>query len=92
MLKFRLFQMDVKITFLNVYLHEEIYVEQPKGFTDPNLLYHMFKLKKTLYGLKQARTAWYERLTDFKINHEYNRVGIYKTIFVKNDGGKLMIP
>lgn len=44
--------MDVKITFLNGFPNEEVYVEQPKGFIDPSSLDHVYKLKKYLYGLK----------------------------------------
>jgi len=62
-LKFKLFQMDVKSAFLNGYLNEEVYVEQPKGFVDPRFPNHVYILKKALYGLKQAPKAWYERLT-----------------------------
>jgi len=62
-LKFKLFQMDVKSAFLNGYLNEEVYVEKPKGFIDLSLPNHVYKLKKALYGLKQAPKAWYERLT-----------------------------
>ncbi|XP_062100176.1 uncharacterized protein LOC133806056 [Humulus lupulus] len=51
---FKLYQMDVKPTFLNKILNEEAYVEQPKGFEDPHLPNHVFKLQKALYGLKQA--------------------------------------
>ncbi|GAU51065.1 hypothetical protein TSUD_411780 [Trifolium subterraneum] len=69
-LKFKLFQMDVKSAFLNGYLNEEVYVEQPKGFVNPDLPDHVYKLKKALYGLKQAPRAWYERLTEFLVNHE----------------------
>lgn len=91
MLKFILFQKEVKSSFLKKYLHEEVYVEQPKGFTGPTFPDHVFKLRKAIYGLKQAPRAWYERITYFLVNHGYNRGGIDKTLFVKNDGGKMMI-
>ena len=48
-------------------MNEEAYVEQPKGFEDPQFPNHVIKLKKALYGLKQAFKAWYERLTNFLI-------------------------
>ncbi|GAU48358.1 hypothetical protein TSUD_282610 [Trifolium subterraneum] len=67
-LKFKLFQMDVKSAFLNGYLNEEVFVEQPKGFIEPTLPNHVYKLKKALYGLKQAPRAWYERLTEFLLS------------------------
>jgi len=83
--------MDVKSAFLNGCLHEEVYVEQPKGFIDPNFPNHVYKLKKALYGLKQAPKAWYERLTEFLINQGYRKGGTDKTLFVKEDKGRLMI-
>jgi len=90
-LKFKLFQMDVKSAFLNGYLHEEDYVEQPKRFIYPNFPNHVYKLKKALYGLKQAPRAWYERLAEFLINQGYRKGGTDKTLFVKKDKGRLMI-
>ncbi|PNY11358.1 gag-pol polyprotein, partial [Trifolium pratense] len=90
-LKFKLFQMDVKSAFLNGYLNEEVYVEQPKGFVDPNLPDHVYRLKKALYGLKQAPRAWYERLTEFLVKNGYTKGGNDKTLFVKEEGRKLMI-
>jgi len=48
---FKLFQMDVKSAFLNGIINEEVYVEQPPGFEDHQHPNHVYKLKKTLYGL-----------------------------------------
>ena len=75
--------MDVKSAFINGYLNEEIYVNQPKGIVDPSFPKHVYKLKKTLYGLKQVPRAWYERLTEFLGENGYMKGGIDKTLFVK---------
>ena len=53
-MNFKLYQMDVKCVFINGYLNEEVFVEQPKGFEDPHFPDHVLRLKKALYGLKQA--------------------------------------
>jgi len=44
----------IKSAFLNGYINEEVYVDQPSGFEDHQYPNHVFKLKKALYGLKQA--------------------------------------
>jgi hypothetical protein len=59
--------MDVKSAFLNGFINELVYVEQPPGFEDPRYPNHAYRLSKALYGLKQAPRAWYERLRDFLI-------------------------
>nr|GEY39985.1 retrovirus-related Pol polyprotein from transposon TNT 1-94 [Tanacetum cinerariifolium] len=53
------FQMDVKTTFLNGILKEEVYVAQPLCFFSKQYPHHMYALNKALYGLKQAPQAWY---------------------------------
>ena len=60
--------MNVKSAFLNGYINEEVYVEQPPGFKDAKKPNHVYKLKKALYSLKQAPRAWYERLRDFLLS------------------------
>nr|GEV64383.1 retrovirus-related Pol polyprotein from transposon TNT 1-94 [Tanacetum cinerariifolium] len=55
-----IFQMDVKTAFLNGELKEEVYVSQSKEFVDQDNPSHVYKLKKTMYGLKQAPHPWYQ--------------------------------
>jgi hypothetical protein len=47
-------QMNVKIAFLHGDLVEQIYMEQPEGFTQPGQEHLVCKLKKSFYGLKQS--------------------------------------
>nr|GEV51759.1 hypothetical protein [Tanacetum cinerariifolium] len=56
--QFNRLQMDVKTTFLNGPLKEEVYVAQPDGFVDPDHPEKVYRLKKALYGLKQAPRVW----------------------------------
>ena len=62
MMKWDLHQMDVKTTFLNGVIKEEVYIEQPQGFEVEYRHTHICKLKKALYGLKQAPRACYRRI------------------------------
>ena len=91
-MNFKLFQMDVKCAFLNGYLNEEVFVEQPKGFKDPHFPDHVLRLKKELYGLKQALRAWYDRLTQYLLDRGFKREYADRTLFVKNDEDYLLVP
>ncbi|GJS86519.1 retrovirus-related pol polyprotein from transposon TNT 1-94 [Tanacetum coccineum] len=63
--------MDIKTSFLNGPLKEEVYVSQPDSFVNPNFPDHVYKLKKAMYGLKQAPRAW-------KNNFEMSMMGELK--------------
>jgi hypothetical protein len=54
-------QMDVKTTFLNGELDEEIYMKQPEGFVMHGQENMVCRLRKSLYGLKQTPKQWHEK-------------------------------
>jgi hypothetical protein len=57
--KWKFYQMDVKSTFLNGLIEEEVYVDQPPQFEVKEHPAKVYRLNKALYGLKQAPRAWY---------------------------------
>nr|GEY47654.1 retrovirus-related Pol polyprotein from transposon TNT 1-94 [Tanacetum cinerariifolium] len=70
---FTIFQMDVKTTFLNGILKEEVYVGQSPGFISKQYPDHVYALDKALYGLKQAPRAWYDVLSQFLIGNGFQK-------------------
>ena len=90
-MNFKLYQMDVKCAFLNGYLNEEVFVEQPKGFEDLHFLNHVLRLKKALYGLKQVPRVWYDRLTQYLLYRGFKRGYANRTLFVKNYEDYLLV-
>ena len=56
--------MDVKTTFLNGELEEEVYMKQPKGFFSSQGEHLVYKLKKSIYRLKQSSYQWYLKFHD----------------------------
>ena len=59
---FKVYHLDVKSTFLNGILEEEVYIEQCEGFIDPSQIKMVCQIYKDLYGLKKDPRAWYKRL------------------------------
>nr|GEW76645.1 uncharacterized mitochondrial protein AtMg00810-like [Tanacetum cinerariifolium] len=74
---FPIYQMDVKTTFLNGLLKEEVYVAQPDGFIDPDHPEKLYRLRKALYGLKQALRVWYQARPTEKHLKEVKRIFQY---------------
>nr|GFA63778.1 retrovirus-related Pol polyprotein from transposon TNT 1-94 [Tanacetum cinerariifolium] len=85
------YQMDVKTTFLNGNLQEEVYVSQPDGFVDPDNSNHVYKLKKALYGLKQAPRAWYDMLSSFLLSQYFSKGSVDPTLFIRRNGNDLLL-
>ena len=75
--------MDVKTTFLNRYLEEEVYMEQPEGFESSNKPDYLYQLKKALYGLKQAPGAWHSRLDKHLIANGFSHGKEDSTLYIK---------
>ncbi|GJZ82581.1 retrovirus-related pol polyprotein from transposon TNT 1-94, partial [Tanacetum coccineum] len=86
-----IYQMDVKMAFLNGELKEEVYVSQPEGFVDQDNPSHVYKLKKALYGLKQAPRAWYDMLSSFLISQHFSKGAVDLTLFTRQAGNDLLL-
>nr|GEV02772.1 zinc finger, CCHC-type [Tanacetum cinerariifolium] len=65
-------QMDVKTGFLNGDLDEEIYMKQPEGFVMLGHENKVCKLKKSLYGLKQAHKQWHQKFDDEVLSNGFS--------------------
>ncbi|GJU66655.1 putative ribonuclease H-like domain-containing protein [Tanacetum coccineum] len=88
---FMVYQMDVKSVFLYGKIKEEVYVCQPPGFEDPYFPDRVYKVEKALYGLHQASRAWYETLSTYLLENEFQRGQIDKTLFIKRDQCDILI-
>ncbi|GJS70427.1 retrovirus-related pol polyprotein from transposon TNT 1-94 [Tanacetum coccineum] len=86
-----IYQMDVKTTFLNGELKEEVFVSQPKGFVDQDNPSHVYKLKKALYGLKQAPRVWYDMLSNFLFSQHFSKGAVDLTLFIRQTGNDLVL-
>ncbi|GKB35128.1 retrovirus-related pol polyprotein from transposon TNT 1-94 [Tanacetum coccineum] len=88
---FPIYQMDVKTTFLNGPLNEEVYVAQLDEFVDPDHPKKVYRLRKALYGLKQAPRAWYDKLSNFLISKGFTKGTIDQTLFTIKYGEDILL-
>nr|GEV19451.1 retrovirus-related Pol polyprotein from transposon TNT 1-94 [Tanacetum cinerariifolium] len=86
-----IFQMDGKTAFLNGELKEEVYVFQPEGFVNRDNLSYVYKLKKALYGVKQAPHAWYDMLSSFLHSQHFSKGAVDPTFFTRKAGNDLLL-
>ena len=84
-----LHQMDVKTAFLYGHLEEDVFMEQPEGFEKGDNM--VWKLLKSLYGLKQSPRTWYRELDAFLKTLRFTRTVSDHSIYVRNDKGGLII-
>ena len=66
-----LHQMDVKTTFLNGSLSQDVYMVQSDGFVEPGKENMVCKLKRSIYGLKQASRQWYLKFHDIVTSYGF---------------------
>lgn len=83
--------MDVKFAFLNGDLMEEVYVQQPPGFSDSNSARKVLRLTKALYGLKRAPRAWNSRLDQELVRLGFCRSEEEHAVYRKGIGNSLLM-
>ncbi|GJW81086.1 retrovirus-related pol polyprotein from transposon TNT 1-94 [Tanacetum coccineum] len=85
------YQIDVKMAFLNGILREEVYVSQSDGFMDQDNLNHVYKLKKALYGLKQASRTWYDLLSKYLLTQDFSKGTVDPILFIRRQGNDILL-
>jgi hypothetical protein len=84
-------QMDVKKTFLNGELDEEIYMDQPDGFVVKGEDQKVCKLLNSLYGLKQAPKQWHEKFDTTLTSAGYVVNEADRCVYYRHGGGHFVI-
>jgi hypothetical protein len=87
----RIHQMDVKTAFLNGFIEEEVYIEQPQGFEVNERESHVCLLRKALYGLKQAPRAWYSRIDTYLLQMGFKKRDVDSNLYYIIRGEDMLI-
>ena len=83
--------MDVKTTFIDNLLHEEVYLEKPQGFEIHERESHVCRMKKALYGLKQDPRAWYSRIDSYLLLIGFQKSEVDPNLYFIVVGGDPLI-
>ena len=86
-----LHQMDVKIHFLNGSLSEDVYMVQPNGFVESGKENMVCKLKRSIYGLKQASRQWYLKFHNIVTFYGFQENVVDQCIYLRVSGSKYII-
>ena len=78
--------MDVKSAFLNGYLEEQVYFEQPLGYSVKGQEDKVLKLKKTLYRLKQAPRMLNSIINKYFLDNGYLSCSYEHSLYIKTNG------
>ena len=86
-----LHQMDVKIAYINDDLVEEVYMDQPDGFLTKGKEHLVCKLRKSVYGLKQASRQWYLKFNNTITLYGFIENIVDRYVYIKVSGRKFII-
>ena len=78
-------QLDVNNAFLQGHLKEYVYLMQPSGFIDKDNPHTVCKLRKAIYGLRQAPRAWYNELRTFLLQSGFKNYVDDASLFIYNN-------
>ena len=90
-LDLELYQMDVKTTFLNGKLDEEIYMDQPLGFKAKGQEHKVCCLKRSIYGLKQASRQWNIRFHNSITSFGFEMIEEDHCVYLKKSRKSILI-
>jgi hypothetical protein len=83
--------MDVKSAYLNGDLEEDIYMTQPQGYQAPGQEQLVCKLRKSLYGLKQAGRTWHTKIDIALKRKNFRTFDADECVYIKRQGDIITI-
>ncbi|UYV60978.1 hypothetical protein LAZ67_1002975 [Cordylochernes scorpioides] len=86
-----LHQMDVQSAYLNGEIKEEIFMTQPENFVSRKYPEKVCRLKKAIYGLKQAGIVWHEKIDTELKNLGLKQLQSDNCVYIKHDEGILLV-
>src|SRR5665811_779560 len=87
---YEIWQMDVKTAFLNGNLSKDVYMTQPEGFIDPKNPKKVYKLQRSIYGLKQVSRSWNIRFDEVISEHNFIKNEEEPCVYKKVSGSRVV--